>query len=171
MHVGLDYRPVYQRSKTGKPLADANRIRYLLEDFGRFADVYGLKLDPGPFADTRRACLGAFYAREEGCERAYHRAVYRARFLEGGDIGADETLARVAEDSGLHPRAFLAAIGEERFAAALDESNRRAEEDGVFGFPFFLFEGKRFWGNDRIEWLVREIDPVAARAYPGSVEQ
>ena len=38
---------------------------------------------------------------------------------------------------------------------------RDAGTDGVFGFPFFLFRGQRFWGNDRIEWLVRAIQASA----------
>ncbi len=158
LSVEIQRRPVYQKSTTGAPPApDPGRIHYLLEDVGRFAEAYGLKLDPGPFADTRMACLGFFYARDEGCEDAYHQAVYRARFLEGGDIGSEDTLASLAEGAGLHPRAFLAAIREERFAAALEESNRSAEADGVFGFPFFVYEGQRFWGNDRIEWLASAI--------------
>jgi hypothetical protein len=32
-----------------------------------------------------------------------------------------------------------------------------AETDGVFGFPFFVYAGQKFWGNDRVEWLVRAI--------------
>ena len=27
----------------------------------------------------------------------------------------------------------------------------------MFGVPLFVYRGEPFWGNDRIEWLVRAI--------------
>ena len=110
-----------------------------------------------PFADSRKACCGFFFAREKGRGAAYHDGVYRARWLEAGDIGQEETLAEVAERAGLAREELLAALRDGRYEAALERSNEDARAEGVFGFPFFIYEGKRFWGNDRIEWLVREI--------------
>ena len=64
--------------------------------------------------------------------------------------------------SKLDRRQFLAALDDPRTAAALERSNRDAEADGAFGFPFFVWNGKHFWGNDRIEWLVRAIEQARA---------
>jgi hypothetical protein len=30
--------------------------------------------------------------------------------------------------------------------------------------PFFIYEGIRFWGNDRIDWLVLELTEKSGRA-------
>ena len=49
------------------------------------------------------------------------------------------------------------ALHDTRYEEALGRSNQEAEADGVFGIPFFIYQGQMFWGNDRIEWLVREI--------------
>jgi 2-hydroxychromene-2-carboxylate isomerase len=49
-------------------------------------------------------------------------------------------------------------LDDPKVAAALERSNREAEADGAFGFPFFVWSGKHFWGNDRLEWLVRAIE-------------
>ena len=124
----------------------------------RFAEAYGLTLAPGPFADTKRACLGFLYADAEGKGRAYHDGVFAARHLQGHDIGQEDTLAEIAVAAGLERSRFLAALGDPRYEAALAASNEAAREDGVFGFPFFIYAGERFWGNDRIEWLVRAIE-------------
>lgn len=123
----------------------------------RFANEYGIKLAGGPLGDTRKACLSFFFARERGQGKPFHNAVYRCRFLEGGDIGQEATLAGIGGRLGLDPDALVACLQEDRYADALDASNRDAESDGVFGFPFLIYEGQRFWGNDRIEWLEREI--------------
>lgn len=160
----IEYKPVYQPRTTA--VADdymkSPKFRYVFEDVVRFADAYGIALRPGPFTDTRRACLGFVYADTQGRGKAYHDRVYAARFLEEADIGTDETLGRIAEEVGLDRRQFLAALDDPRTAAALEQSNRDAEADGAFGFPFFVWNGKHFWGNDRIEWLVRAIEQARA---------
>jgi 2-hydroxychromene-2-carboxylate isomerase len=154
----LVYRPVYSPRTGGGPDITSSRLRYMFEDVVRFAEAYGLQLDPGPFADTRQACLGFLYAEAEGKGCPYHDAVYAARHLQGRDIGATDTLAEIAAGAGLERAAFLAALDDPRWEAALAASNADAERDEVFGFPTFVYSGKRFWGNDRIEWLVREIE-------------
>ena len=153
----VEYKPVYSPRTGGGPDLSSPRFKYIFEDVGRFADAYGLGLRPGPFADSKKACLGFLFAHEHRRGKAYHDGVYAARWLEEQDIGRDETLAGIAERSGLDRQAFLAALSDGQYAAALEGSNADAKADVVFGFPFFLYEGKRFWGNDRIEWLVREM--------------
>lgn len=155
--VEVDYRPVYSPRTGSGPDPSSPKMRYVREDVRRFASAYGLRLDPGPFADTRRACLGFFFAKEHGRTKAYLDGVYAARWLEKRDIGREEVLADIAARIHLDSREFVCSLREGKYEAALDASNRQAAADEVFGFPFFIFEGARFWGNDRIEWLVREL--------------
>ena len=155
--VTVEYKPVYSPRRGGGPDPNAPRIKYMQEDVRRFADAYGLRLNPGPLADSKKACLGFLFAQERGRGTAYHDGVYTARWLNGKDIGQDEVLAEIAERSGLNRAAFLAALHDARYEAVLTQSNTDAETDGVFGFPFFVFAGQKFWGNDRVEWLVRAL--------------
>ena len=160
----IEYKPVYQprNAAAADEYMRSPKFRYVFEDVVRFADAYGISLRPGPFTDTRRACLGFLHADAGGRGRAYHDRVYDARFLEEADIGQDATLARIAEQAGLDRGQFLAALDDPATAAALDKSNRDAEADGAFGFPFFVWSGKHFWGNDRLEWLVRAMEQARA---------
>ena len=153
----VQYKPVYSPRTGGAPDLNSPRFRYIFEDVARFAEAYGIQMNPGPFADSRKACVGFCYATEKRRGREYHDGVFRARWLEAGDIGREETLAEVAGRAGLAREEFLAALQDGRYAAALERSNEDARADGVFGFPFFVYGGRRFWGNDRIEWLAREI--------------
>src|SRR5262245_4855668 len=148
--VEVEYKPVYSPRTGGSPDRNSPRIKYVLQDIARFADAYGLQLNPGPFADSKKACLGFLFAAAQGRGRAYHDAVYRARWLEEKDIAREDTLAAIAEQCGLDRDAFLAALRDPRYEAALEASNRDAQSDEVFGFPFFIYEGKKFWGNDRL---------------------
>ena len=160
----IEYKPVYQprNAAAADEYMKSPKFRYVFEDVVRFADAYGIRLRPGPFTDTRRACLGFLHADAQGRGRAYHDRVYDARFLEEADIGQDATLAGIAEQAGLDRARFLAALDDPAIAAALEKSNRDADADGAFGFPFFVWNGKHFWGNDRLEWLVRAMEQARA---------
>jgi 2-hydroxychromene-2-carboxylate isomerase len=155
--VSLEYKPVYSPRRGSGPDPNSPKLKYMFADVRRFAEAYGLHLNLGPFADSKKACLGFFFAQEKGCGKAYHDGVYNARWLEGKDIGQEEMLAGIVESCGLGRQEFLSALQDARYEAALEESNKAAEVDEVFGFPFFIYEGQKFWGNDRIEWLVRAI--------------
>ncbi|MFQ5954583.1 MAG: 2-hydroxychromene-2-carboxylate isomerase [Kiloniellales bacterium] len=155
----IRYMPVYQpRTGGGGPDMSSPRIRYIGEDVARFAKAYGLKLNIGPFADTGKACRGFLFADKAGKGKPYHDRVFEARWLEGKDIGDGDTLVAIAVQCGLDRNSFLEAVKQDSpFAADLERCNAEAESDGVFGFPFFVYGGCKFWGNDRIEWLVGEI--------------
>jgi 2-hydroxychromene-2-carboxylate isomerase len=155
--VELLYRPIYTPRSGGPPDFNAPRFRYMFEDVARFANAYGLTLNPGPFADTGQACRGFLFAQDKGKGRVYHDGVYRARWLDGKDISQEHVLAAIAEKSSLNRQEFLAALQDTRYVAALDQSNKEAEADGAFGIPFFVYKGEKFWGNDRLEWLIRAI--------------
>ncbi len=62
----IEYKPVDSPRSAGAAAPAPERFRYMFEDVQRFADEYGLKLAPGPFADTRKACLSLFFAQEQG---------------------------------------------------------------------------------------------------------
>ncbi|GAA5206352.1 DsbA family oxidoreductase [Streptomyces thinghirensis] len=85
-------------------------------------------ISPQPY--TEPAFRGAQYAVEQGRARAhaYHRRVMTAFFREGLDIGDRSVLVRLAEEAGLDPAAYAAALDEQEYAErhrqALAESAR-----------------------------------------------
>jgi 2-hydroxychromene-2-carboxylate isomerase len=78
-----------------------------------------------------------------------------ARFSQGLDLERDETLRDLAIGAGLDDAALLVAA-ETRSSAPIVPNDVAAVEQ-VFGVPTFVYKGQLFWGNDRIEWLVRAI--------------
>ena len=65
--VDVDPVPVYRpRAGGGGPDMNSPRMRYIIQDVARFAEAYGLDIDPGPFSDTGRACRGYLFAKDAG---------------------------------------------------------------------------------------------------------
>lgn len=138
------------------------KVSYLLEDAARWAKKLGVPWSPPPLnparpLDTTDAAAGYYFAREKGKERGYRNAVFRARWGEGRDIGDREVLADCALKAGLSRDEFLQALASKRYHEEVPKTLRLCMQDKIFGVPIFIVDGKRFWGNDRIDFLIEEL--------------
>jgi 2-hydroxychromene-2-carboxylate isomerase len=136
---------------------------YLLHDVPRFARLLGVPLTLPPVMPMNslaasRACL---WLDEDNPARAKSlaKALLRAHWGEGRDLGAPEAVAEVAAGFGIDRQALLAAVADPRIKDRLKEQTRAAIERGVFGSPFIVVDGEPFWGADRLPhveaWLTR----------------
>jgi 2-hydroxychromene-2-carboxylate isomerase len=168
--ASLQLVPIYPRGDVSfnDPAANHARMRYLIEDVGRTAAAYGLALRPPPSVDTRwelshAACT---YAEDEGLALPFALAAANARFARGQDLGALDVLEEIAGIVGLDPARVIEAAQDPVRHARVDAGITAARQAGVIGVPFFVYAGKRFWGNDRLEWVLREIDRTRGLAVP-----
>ncbi|MER7170904.1 DsbA family oxidoreductase [Streptomyces mesophilus] len=101
-------------------------------------------VSPQPY--TELAFRGAQYAAEQGRAEAHHRRVTAAFFREDLDIGDRGVLAGLAEEAGLDPAAYAAALDEpayaERHRQALAESARMR----IAVVPTIVIGARRFEG-------------------------
>ena len=90
-----------------------------------------------------------------------YRAVgVRAAWIDGFDVN-DETVVRDAAAAvGLDPASVLErALGHEA-ASMAREALAAFDRDELPGVPTWVVNGRRFWGKDRVDWLVEEIERV-----------
>jgi 2-hydroxychromene-2-carboxylate isomerase len=83
------------------------------------------------------------------------KVLYRAYFVEGADISDPETAVEVAGKEGLDRAAARAAINDPAIKDALKREVEQAIARGVFGSPFVIVDGERFWGMDRLDQVER----------------
>jgi 2-hydroxychromene-2-carboxylate isomerase len=139
------------------------KMSYLLEDAARCAEKLGVPWNPPPLnptggaVDSTDAAAGYYYAREHGKERPYRNAVFRVRWSEGRDIADRAVLAGCATGAGLSGDDFLRALESQRYHGEVARALALCLEDRIFGVPTFVVGGKRFWGNDRIDFLIDEL--------------
>jgi 2-hydroxychromene-2-carboxylate isomerase len=137
------------------------RIGFMREDCERCAAEQGLPWsfpwDEASPLDNVPASAGWYFAREKGRERGYRNAVFRARASEGRDVSDPQVLADCAAAAGLDRAEFLEALESGRYLEEVPKTLQLCMEHRCFGVPFFVVDGKHFWGNDRIEQLLREL--------------
>lgn len=147
-----------------KPLLEIPMVgEYSAHDFARTARLEGVPfVMPATFPGATLAAGRAFYwlqDQDPELAKRFAKTAYKAAFAQGQDLLQVETIKRVASAEGIDVEALEAAIQtdavKERFKTAVQDSLAK----GVFGSPFVIVDGERFWGNDRLpqveQWLAR----------------
>lgn len=170
MPVELQYLPVFPPPNfPNDPTAVPNKLKYILQDVARQAEAYGLSVKPPEVLDTEwvRPHAAFIAAKDLGKGHAFGLAMSRARFCEGLNVGDDAVVSAIAERLGLDARAIVAACDDVAYQTRVVEGMiQGATEDSIFGVPLFVYRGEPFWGNDRIEWVLRAIRKAHGGAVP-----
>ena len=85
---------------------------------------------------SRKAFEAAFFARESGRFDVVHRAIYKAYFEDGIDIGDIDALLDVAATCGIDPESLEEALLGDELTDAVIEDEEFAKTLGVTGVPF-----------------------------------
>jgi 2-hydroxychromene-2-carboxylate isomerase len=159
--VELQYLPVFPPPDfPNDPTAVPNKLKYIRRDVGRQAEAYGYTLGDLPPVDCEwiRPHAAFVYAHDQGKAKAFALELYGARFVRGRDVGEDAVMREVALACGLDAGALLAAANDAAYQTRVVQGMiQGVQEDSIFGVPLLVYRGEPFWGNDRIDWLVRAI--------------
>jgi len=126
--------------------------RYMVRDCERQCAALGLAFRlPEPFPqNTLLAARVAAAVMAEGWGEDFSRAVYRAQFAEGRQIGSPDVIREIVRDLG-RDDAVLAHAQSDAIKQKLRGATEEAQRLGIFGAPSFVAGDELFWGNDRLE--------------------
>ncbi|MEM7058706.1 MAG: 2-hydroxychromene-2-carboxylate isomerase [Pseudomonadota bacterium] len=131
------------------------RQEYRLQELKRLSARAGLSLNIKPLhwpTDAAPAsCAVIAVAAQGGDAGTLAHAFLRAVWAEDRDIADPGVVADVLSAHGYDAAAMADALAaaETEFAANKD----LALANGVFGAPFYVVDGERFWGQDRLDML------------------
>lgn len=145
----------------------AQRQAYRLVELARWRDHLGLPMNLKPAffpvaADPAAKLIIA--ADQQGGGAAAMRlagALLKAVWADEKNIADPDTLADLATACGLDGPQLLQRSQSPEVAAQYQANTRAALEAGVFGAPWFVFEGQGYWGQDRLDFLERAISKAA----------
>ncbi len=136
----------------GKPLPEwPLKGDYSKHDMQRSARFHGLPFKlPTPFPVGTVSACRAFYATPKDKQPALAKALYRAYFVDGLNIGEIDTVLKIAGSLGLKPDLADSSL-KEKTKSEVEASIAR----GVFGSPYIVVDNEPFWGIDRFDQLER----------------
>lgn len=93
-------------------------------------------------ANSSDALRVAVYAQEQGKAGDWLARVYKAYLTESLDIGDHETLAKLADESGLHATEVLDMLSSDKYKDTVKNERQYGSKLGVTGTPFYIFNDK-----------------------------
>ena len=163
--ASIAYKPVNAgrlMNETGGlpvPQRHPSRQAYRLQDLPRIARHAGLaiNLQPAHWPTDQSRAIAANYAATGGDTGALAQALARAVWAEDKDIADQAVIDAALAETGFAP----ASVDYDAGAAQIEPVTDEALAAGVFGFPFYVVEGERFWGQDRLPYLEDHLADLA----------
>lgn len=149
----------------GLPLAQRppQRQAYRLLELRRWSAYLDVPLNPEPTFfpvsgdAASRLILAARLANGTASAMTLTGAVCRAVWAEQRNIADIGTLARIAQACGLDGAALVRASEAQAVQDEYIANTQEAIAAGVFGAPWYVYNGEPFWGQDRLDFLERAL--------------
>ncbi|SOZ55733.1 Conserved hypothetical protein; Putative Glutathione S-transferase related [Cupriavidus taiwanensis] len=149
----------------GLPLAQRppQRQAYRLVELKRWSAFLNLplNLEPTFFPVSGDAAskliIAAQLAHGTARAMALTGALGAAVWAQQRNIADAATLAQIADEAGLDGAGLLKASEAQSVQAAYAQNTQEAISAGVFGAPWYVYDGEPFWGQDRLDFLDRAL--------------
>ena len=133
------------------------RVKYSYMDVRRYANLRGLTIQGTvKIWDTRLSSIALLWARAQGRADAYLDAVFPPfwqRALDAEDMAA---ISAKLVEAGCETDGFSSWAGDEG-GKLHDQIRAEAEASGVFGVPWYVYDGEVFWGREALPLIGHRI--------------
>ncbi len=143
-----DARPAtgenYLKSLSERKGWSIEQTRQIVENVRLMALAEGLTYDFDAMivANSFDAHRLLHFAAQHGQQAAAEEALFRAHFVEGKDVGNQETLAQIGGAIGLDPTAIASMLQSEAYTHEVQKDVAEARELNINAVPFFVFKRK-----------------------------
>lgn len=165
MKVDLKLRPMQilkVMEKVGNvptTITCAAKGRYARDDLGRWAQRYGLVINPSNMRENDGdACSRAVLSAPTQADAvAITLALYRASWSEAKTLANSSDVLATIKSASIDTTLIAKRIDTPDIAAKLAANTDEAAARGVFGSPTMFVGDKLFFGNDRLDFVQEEL--------------
>ncbi len=148
---------VFKATGNVSPVSVPAKGKYILVDFKRFADGYGVALNNNPFfpiiTTTLMRMLTGLQMRSDVRMHEFMDVIYKAIWVDSLNLNDPVVVSQVLQNANFDPDEFNQLANEQATKDKLKDVTNQAVERGVFGAPTFFVGEQMFWGQDRMEQL------------------
>jgi len=125
-----------------KLIAEKNNIRF---KFNSYFPIRSLNL-----------MRGVLVAEEDNIKKYYIDNIFNTIWQDGLNMNDTIVIQKILQNLNVNPKTFSLRTTSSLIKDLLRKKTNEAYEKGVFGAPTFLVNNKIFWGQDRIEFALKE---------------
>ena len=134
------------------------KAKHMIRDCKLIAEKNKIKFKFNSYFPIRSLNLmrGVFVAEEDNYKSYYIDSIFNAIWQDGLNMNDENIIQRVLKNLDVNPKTFLLRSASSSIKDSLKKITAEAYEKGIFGAPSFVSNNKIFWGQDRIEFVLKE---------------
>jgi 2-hydroxychromene-2-carboxylate isomerase len=95
---------------------------------------------------------------EDSQKEDYLNIFFNAYWRDNLDLSSEKEFSKLLESLNIDSKIFLDKISQQSIKDTLKQLTNDAFEKEVFGAPTFIVNNKIFWGQDRLEYALEELN-------------
>ena len=99
---------------------------------------------------------GVLVAEEDNIKNYYIDNIFNTIWQDGLNMNDDIIVQKILKNLNVNPKTFALRAASSSIKDSLRKKTSEAYEKGIFGAPTFVSNNKIFWGQDRIEFVLKE---------------
>ena len=134
------------------------KAKHMIRDCKLIAEKNKIKFKFNSYFPIRSLNLmrGVFVAEEDNYKSYYIDSIFNAIWQDGLNMNDENVIEKILKNLNVNPKTFLLRSASSSIKDSLRKRTNEAYEKGIFGAPSFVSNNKVFWGQDRIEFALKE---------------
>ena len=135
-----------------------SKAKFMIKDCKLFAEKFNIEFKFNPYFPIQSLNLmrGVLLAEKENKASSYIDKFFDAIWKDGLNLNDQKTIDKILKNLTFNLEIFKLKISEQNIKDELKKRTNDAFLKGVFGAPSFIINNKMFWGQDRLEFVLKE---------------
>ena len=144
-----------------KPLVDIPiKGKYMIRDCKLCAEKYNIEFKFNNYFPiiTLNLMRCVLVAEKKDFAQNYINKVFNAIWKDGLNLNDNMIVEKLLKNLDINPKTFLMEAVDSKIKDDLKKRTDEAYNKGIFGVPSFIVNNKVFWGQDRLEFALNEVE-------------
>ena len=161
--IEINYMPILlsgllNLAEIKAPVFIPSKAKFMIKDCKLFAEKLNIKFKFNSYFPIQSLNLmrGVLIAKKENKTSLYIDKFFDACWKDGLNLNDQKIVDEILEELNFNLETFKLKISEHKIKDELKKRTKDAFSKGVFGAPSFIINNKMFWGQDRLEFVLKE---------------
>ena len=134
------------------------KAKHMIRDCKLIAERNNVKFKFNSYFPIKSLNLmrGVLVAEEDNIKNYYIDNVFNTIWQDGLNMNDENIIHKILKNLSINPKTFALRSTSSSIKDSLRKKTSDAYEKGIFGAPTFVSNNKIFWGQDRIEFVLKE---------------
>jgi 2-hydroxychromene-2-carboxylate isomerase len=136
------------------------KAKHMIRDCKLIAERNNVKFKFNSYFPIKSLNLmrGVLVAEEDNIKDYYIDNIFNTVWQDGLNMNDETLIQKILKNLNVNPKTFSLRATSSLIKDSLRKKTNEAYEKGIFGAPTFVSNNKIFWGQDRIEFALKEAN-------------